>query len=179
MGNVVQAGAGQAPARQATLGAGLPVSVPCTTINKVCASGMKSIMMGAQSLMVGHQDIMVAGGMESMSNVPYYMKRGETPYGGVQLMVRLSCLFLYSGTWPSYLKDLLSHSHVVAREGASLWDFLNKSIYPHVKSHSMGGCPSTHLCMYCSHLTRVCWTAQRSLIGLLQMLNLLVYPISP
>lgn len=55
MGNVVQAGAGQAPARQATLGAGLPTSVPCTTINKVCASGMKSIMMASQSLMLGHQ----------------------------------------------------------------------------------------------------------------------------
>mgnify|MGYP001801373457 FL=1 len=55
MGNVVQAGAGQAPARQACLGAGLPISTPCTTINKVCASGMKSIMMASQSLMLGHQ----------------------------------------------------------------------------------------------------------------------------
>ncbi|KAL7983315.1 hypothetical protein Chor_000191 [Crotalus horridus] len=85
MGNVIQAGEGQAPARQATLGAGLPVSTPCTTVNKVCASGMKSIMMAAQSLMCGSQDVMVAGGMESMSNVPYTMTRGTTPYGGVKL----------------------------------------------------------------------------------------------
>ncbi|KAJ6662358.1 hypothetical protein lerEdw1_012522 [Lerista edwardsae] len=85
MGNVIQAGQGQAPARQATLGAGLPVSTACTTINKVCASGMKSVMMAAQSLMCGHQEVMVAGGMESMSNVPYTMSRGATPYGGVKL----------------------------------------------------------------------------------------------
>ncbi|XP_078513171.1 acetyl-CoA acetyltransferase, mitochondrial isoform X1 [Lissotriton helveticus] len=85
MGNVLQAGEGQAPARQALLGAGLPVSTPATTINKVCASGMKSIMMAAQSLMCGHQQVMVAGGMESMSNVPYVMSRGATPYGGVKL----------------------------------------------------------------------------------------------
>ncbi|XP_042315990.1 acetyl-CoA acetyltransferase, mitochondrial [Sceloporus undulatus] len=85
MGNVIQAGQGQAPARQATLGAGLPVSTPCTTVNKVCASGMKSIMMAAQSLMCGNQDVMVAGGMESMSHVPYSMSRGATPYGGVKL----------------------------------------------------------------------------------------------
>ncbi|XP_064433570.1 acetyl-CoA acetyltransferase, mitochondrial isoform X1 [Mirounga angustirostris] len=85
MGNVLQGGEGQAPARQAALGAGLPVSTPCTTVNKVCASGMKAIMMASQSLMCGHQDVMVAGGMESMSNVPYVMNRGATPYGGVQL----------------------------------------------------------------------------------------------
>ncbi|NXJ99067.1 THILA acetyltransferase, partial [Corythaixoides concolor] len=86
MGNVLQAGQGQAPARQAVLGAGLPICTPTTTVNKVCASGMKSIMMAAQSLMCGsQQDVMVAGGMESMSNVPYTMGRGSTPYGGVKL----------------------------------------------------------------------------------------------
>ncbi|TFK09928.1 transmembrane protein 255B [Platysternon megacephalum] len=85
MGNVLQAGQGQAPARQALLGAGLPISTPATTINKVCASGMKSVMMAAQNLMCGNQDVMVAGGMESMSNVPYTMNRGATPYGGVKL----------------------------------------------------------------------------------------------
>ncbi|XP_038235365.2 acetyl-CoA acetyltransferase, mitochondrial isoform X1 [Dermochelys coriacea] len=85
MGNVLQAGQGQAPARQALLGAGLPISTPASTINKVCASGMKSIMMAAQNLMCGNQDVMVAGGMESMSNVPYTMSRGATPYGGVKL----------------------------------------------------------------------------------------------
>ncbi|XP_059035667.1 acetyl-CoA acetyltransferase, mitochondrial isoform X4 [Mustela nigripes] len=85
MGNVLQGGEGQAPTRQAALGAGLPISTPCTTVNKVCASGMKAIMMASQNLMCGHQDVMVAGGMESMSNVPYVMSRGATPYGGVKL----------------------------------------------------------------------------------------------
>ncbi|KAF5921127.1 hypothetical protein HPG69_018527 [Diceros bicornis minor] len=85
MGNVLQGGEGQAPTRQAVLGAGLPISTPCTTVNKVCASGMKAIMMASQNLMCGHQDVMVAGGMESMSNVPYVMNRGATPYGGVKL----------------------------------------------------------------------------------------------
>lgn len=73
MGNVVSANLGQAPARQAALGAGIKNNVPCTTINKVCASGMKSIMMGAANIMVGQADIIVAGGMESMSNIPYYV----------------------------------------------------------------------------------------------------------
>ncbi|XP_044008409.1 acetyl-CoA acetyltransferase, mitochondrial isoform X1 [Aphidius gifuensis] len=85
MGNVCQGGVGQAPARQATIFAGLPKSTICTTINKVCASGMKSVMLASQSLQCGHQDVILAGGMESMSNVPFYMKRGATPYGGVHL----------------------------------------------------------------------------------------------
>lgn len=86
MGNVVSAGAGQAPARQACIFAGLPKSTICTTVNKVCASGMKSIMFASQSLMLGQSEVIVAGGMESMSNVPYYMRRGASPYGGVQLI---------------------------------------------------------------------------------------------
>ncbi|XP_029160221.1 acetyl-CoA acetyltransferase, mitochondrial [Nylanderia fulva] len=85
IGNVCQSFLGQAPARQATLFAGLPKSTICTTVNKVCASGMKSIMLASQSLQCGHQEIILAGGMESMSNVPYYLARGETPYGGVKL----------------------------------------------------------------------------------------------
>lgn len=85
MGNVVSAGLGQAPARQACIFAGLPKSTICTTINKVCSSGMKSVMFASQSLMLGQSEVIVAGGMESMSNVPYYMKRGATPYGGVNL----------------------------------------------------------------------------------------------
>merc|ERR1711970_624910 len=85
MGAVLQGGMGQAPDRQAALYAGLPMSVPCTAVNKVCASGMKSIMQAAQSLQLGQNRVMVAGGMESMSNVPYYMARGDTPYGGVPL----------------------------------------------------------------------------------------------
>ena len=73
MGNVVQAGVGQAPARQAAIGAGIPDTVPCTTVNKVCASGMKAVMQGAQSIMLGDTDIVVAGGMENMSRIPHYM----------------------------------------------------------------------------------------------------------
>jgi acetyl-CoA C-acetyltransferase len=73
MGNVISAGLGQAPARQAALGAGLPHAVPCTTVNKVCASGMKAIMLAAQSIQLGQNDVVIAGGMESMSNVPYYL----------------------------------------------------------------------------------------------------------
>jgi len=74
MGNVLSANLGQAPARQAALFAGLPNTVPCTTINKVCSSGMKSVMLGAQSIMLGDADCVVAGGMESMSNVPHYIE---------------------------------------------------------------------------------------------------------
>lgn len=117
MGNVCQGGVGQAPARQATIFAGklfkttkvkhfnennylflgLPRSTICTTINKVCASGMKSIMLASQSLICGHQQIVIAGGMESMSNVPFYLARGDTKYGGVNLSVRsLFIIFTYS-----------------------------------------------------------------------------------
>ena len=73
MGNVVQAGVGQAPARQAALFAGLSNDVICTTVNKVCASGMKAIMFGAQAIMAGDAEIVVAGGMENMSLIPHYV----------------------------------------------------------------------------------------------------------
>lgn len=73
MGNVLQAGVGQAPARQAALGAGIPNTVPCTTVNKVCSSGMKAIMQGTQAVMLGDADVVIAGGMENMSNVPHYL----------------------------------------------------------------------------------------------------------
>ncbi|MGE7774614.1 acetyl-CoA C-acyltransferase [Chitinophaga sp. NPDC101104] len=80
MGNVISANTGQAPANQASLYAGLPNTVPCTTINKVCASGMKAIMLGAQSILLGDNDIVVAGGMESMSNIPYYLDKARNGY---------------------------------------------------------------------------------------------------
>ncbi len=73
MGNVCQANLGQAPARQAAIYAGIGNNVPCTTINKVCASGMKAVMFAAQSIMLGHADVIVAGGMENMSAIPYYL----------------------------------------------------------------------------------------------------------
>tara|TARA_R110000868_G_scaffold52107_2_gene164862 strand:- start:5600 stop:6778 length:1179 start_codon:yes stop_codon:yes gene_type:complete len=82
MGNVVQAGVGQAPARQAAIYAGLPDSVACTTINKVCASGMKSVMLGAQAIQCGDAEIVIAGGMENMSLIPHYMNlRTGTKFG--------------------------------------------------------------------------------------------------
>jgi len=85
MGSVLQANLGQAPARQAAKFAGLPDTVQCTTINKVCASGMKAVMLAAQSIMLGDNDVIVAGGMESMSNVPFYMQnmRWGNKYGDV------------------------------------------------------------------------------------------------
>ncbi|NND52906.1 MAG: acetyl-CoA C-acyltransferase [Flavobacteriaceae bacterium] len=82
MGNVVQAGTGQAPARQAAIYAGIPDTVPCTTVNKVCASGMKAVMQAAQSIRLGDTDIVVAGGMENMSLIPhYYHARTATKFG--------------------------------------------------------------------------------------------------
>lgn len=87
MGNVVQAGTGQAPARQAAIFAGIPDTIPCTTINKVCASGMKAIMQGAQSIALGDTDIIVAGGMENMSLIPhYYHARSATKFGPATLI---------------------------------------------------------------------------------------------
>lgn len=86
MGNVVSAGLGQAPARQAAIHAGIPDSVPCTTVNKVCASGMKSIMLAAQTIALGDADIVVAGGMENMSSIPHYQHaRMGTKFGPVTM----------------------------------------------------------------------------------------------
>jgi acetyl-CoA C-acetyltransferase len=85
-GQVLQGAAGQAPARQAALGAGLPKSVICTTVNKVCASGMKSVMLAAQSIKCGDKNIVVAGGMESMSQVPWYLNRAHRGYGKIELI---------------------------------------------------------------------------------------------
>lgn len=92
MGCVLQANLGQAPARQAARYAGVPDNVPCTTVNKVCASGMKSVMQGAQSIMLGDNDVVVAGGMESMSNVPFYSDtmRWGNKYGNVTMIDGLS-----------------------------------------------------------------------------------------
>lgn len=80
MGNVLQAGQGQAPARQAAIGAGLPSNAPCTTIHKVCGSGMKAAMLGHDLLKVGSANVVVAGGQESMSNAPYLLLKARTGY---------------------------------------------------------------------------------------------------
>ncbi len=87
MGNVVQAGTGQAPARQAAIYAGIPNTVPCTTVNKVCASGMKAVMQGAQAIALGDANIVVAGGMENMSSIPHYFyARSATKFGPASLI---------------------------------------------------------------------------------------------
>ncbi len=87
MGNVLQAGVGQAPARQAALGAGLPNTVPCTTVNKVCASGMKAIMLGAQTILAGDNEVVLAGGMENMSMTPHYVDgRNGTKFGNITML---------------------------------------------------------------------------------------------
>lgn len=105
MGNVLQAGVGQAPARQAAKFAGLPDKVVCTTINKVCASGMKAIAYGAQSIMLGEADVVVAGGMESMSNVPHYLKNSR--YG-----FRLGDAKLVDGMVYDGLTDVYHNIHM-------------------------------------------------------------------
>lgn len=100
-GNVLQAGVGQSPARQVALGAGCPETTEATTINKVCASGMKSVMLSAQSIASGYRDVMAAGGMESMSQAPFLMPRFvDAPYGGVTLKDHLqhdSLIDVYTG----------------------------------------------------------------------------------
>lgn len=100
MGNVLSANLGQAPARQAAIGAGIGTNVPCTTVNKVCSSGMKSVMLGAQSIMLGINDVVVAGGMESMSNVPYYIPKARFgyKYGHGQMVDGL----MHDGLWEVY-----------------------------------------------------------------------------
>jgi acetyl-CoA C-acetyltransferase len=88
LGNVLQANVGQAPAQQVSIAAGINTKTPCTTINKVCASGMKAIMLGAQSIMLGDNNIVVVGGMESMSNAPHYLPSGRTGirYGNGEIL---------------------------------------------------------------------------------------------
>ena len=96
----MSAGLGQAPARQASIGAGIGVNVPATTVNKVCSSGMKAVMFGAQSIMLGLTDVVVAGGMESMSNAPYYVPKARFghKYGHGQLIDGL----MHDGLWEIY-----------------------------------------------------------------------------
>ncbi|CAK1541386.1 unnamed protein product [Leptosia nina] len=86
IGNVCSAYVRQAPARQAAIFGGLPPSTICTTVNKVCSSGLKAVLLATQALQTGTHDVVLAGGMESMSNIPFHLKRGETTYGGVQLV---------------------------------------------------------------------------------------------
>jgi acetyl-CoA C-acetyltransferase len=97
-GQVLQGGQGQAPARQVVINAGLPTETEATTVNKVCASGLKSITLAAQAIQLGHRDVMLAGGMESMSNVPYYLPRVNPVFGNVTAKDGL----LLDGLWDVY-----------------------------------------------------------------------------
>ncbi len=100
MGNVLQAGVGQAPARQSSIFAGVPEKVPCWTLNKVCGSGLKAVISGAQAIALGDADVVVAGGMESMSNVPYYDRaaRAGVRMGNVELIDGM----IHDGLWDVY-----------------------------------------------------------------------------
>ncbi|MCG8386252.1 MAG: acetyl-CoA C-acyltransferase [Cytophagales bacterium] len=100
MGNVVSSGLGQAPARQAAIGAGIGYNVPCTLVNKVCSSGMKAVMLGAQSIMLGQNEVVMTGGMENMSAVPYYLPKARFgyKYGHGQLIDGL----MHDGLWEPY-----------------------------------------------------------------------------
>ena len=129
MGNVVQAGNGQAPARQASLGAGIPDSVPCTTVNKVCASGMKTVMQAAQSIMLGDNDIVVAGGMENMSLIPHYVHmRNGKKFGPATLedgMQKDGLVDAYDHNAMGVCADLCASEHNFSREDQD--DFARKS----------------------------------------------------
>ncbi len=105
MGNVLQANLGQAPARQAAMFAGLSQNIPCTTINKVCSSGMKSIMLAAQSIMCGDNDVVVAGGMENMSTVPHYLGNGRNGQ-------KLGDMKLIDGLVKDGLTDVYNNVHM-------------------------------------------------------------------
>lgn len=120
MGNVVQAGTGQAPARQAAIYAGIPDSVPCTTINKVCASGMKTIMLAAQSIALGDADIVVAGGMENMSSIPHYHHaRLAHKFGSISLddgLQKDGLVDAYSNQAMGVFADSCATKHQFSRE---------------------------------------------------------------
>lgn len=120
MGNVVQAGVGQAPARQASKYAGLPDNVPCTTVNKVCASGMKAVMQGAQAIMSGDAEIVVAGGMENMSLIPHYVHlRNGVKFGPTTMvdgMQKDGLTDAYDGNAMGVCADLCATEYKITRE---------------------------------------------------------------
>lgn len=118
MGNVLQANNGQAPARQAALMAGLSESVPCTTVNKVCSSGMKSIMLAAQAIRLGDAEVVIAGGMESMTNAPYYMAKGRSGYryGNSELIDGI----VRDGLQDPYNGDMMGVCGEVCAEGKNI-----------------------------------------------------------
>ena len=129
-GNVVSAGLGQAPARQAALGAGVPASIPCTTINKVCGSGMKAIMLAAQAIRAGDGDLFVAGGMESMTNAPYLMTKARTGYrlGHGELLDSNISDGLWCATEDEHmgtLAEFIAKKHKIDRRSQDEWALIS------------------------------------------------------
>ena len=120
MGNVIQAGEGQAPARQAALGAGLSNETPCTTVNKVCASGMKAVMMGAQAIKAGDVDVIIAGGMENMSRIPHYLDgRNGVKLGEIKMqdgMLRDGLLDAFHGQHMGNFAEKCASKYEFSRE---------------------------------------------------------------
>jgi acetyl-CoA C-acetyltransferase len=121
MGNVVSANLGQAPARQAALAAGIPNTVPCTTINKVCSSGAKAVMFAAQSIALGQQELIVAGGMENMSQIPYYIPKARFGYkfgGGdfVDGLQKDGLLDVYNNCMMGVCADATATKYEISRE---------------------------------------------------------------
>jgi acetyl-CoA C-acetyltransferase len=121
MGNVLQGGEGQAPARQAAIHAGLPATIPAMTINKVCGSGLKAVMLAAQAIRAGDADVIVAGGMESMSNAPYFLPKARSGYrlGNGELVDGV----IHDGLWDSFnnfhmgsAAELIARKFKVTRE---------------------------------------------------------------
>jgi len=140
-GNVLSANLGQAPARQAAMGAGLPNTVVCTTVNKVCASGMKATMLAAQSIQLGLNDVVVAGGMESMSNAPYYLSKARTGYrfGHGEVLDGM----LKDGLWDVYsdvpmgiCAETCAENHNVSREAQD--DYSIQSYERAIQAHNSG-----------------------------------------
>jgi acetyl-CoA C-acetyltransferase len=141
MGQVLQAGVGQAPARQAALGAGIPASVPCTTVNKVCGSGLKAVMMATQSIALGESKLVIAGGMESMSNAPYALlkaraglRMGDQPF--VDLMIQDGLFDPYGKAHMGTFGDLCANEHNFSREAQD--QYACESYEKALKAQSMG-----------------------------------------
>ena len=141
MGEVLTAGVGQAPARQAALGAGLPNSVPCLTINKVCGSGLKAVMLARQAIALGDADVVVAGGMESMSNAPYLL---PTARGGMRMGNATAVdSMIHDGLWDPYgnahmgnFGDACAREHDFSREAQ---DAFTKASYERALAAQKGG----------------------------------------
>lgn len=131
-GQVLQAGAGQAPARQVALGAGLPKSTPATTINKVCGSSLKAVMMAANSIRAGEYDVIIAGGMESMSNAPYFGKKiSRTEFGDMKSTM------VHDGLWDVYNDEHMGNTGETVAEEFEIprIDADDFAVYSHAKAN--------------------------------------------